>query len=135
MTGPTPYLHLPGTTREALTFYGSVFDSRVQLHTYAEFGAEGPPDGIAHGYLEGGQVALFASDVVGDDPPFRAEGLMLSLLGTSDPATLRSWFTKLSEGGRVVEPLEQRPWGAWDGQVIDRYGLHWLVGFEEDAAG
>jgi hypothetical protein len=25
-----------------------------------------------------------------------------------------------------------RPWGASDGQVIDRYGLHWLIGFEND---
>ena len=23
-----------------------------------------------------------------------------------------------------------RPWGASDGQVIDRNGLHWLIGFE-----
>ena len=25
MTGPTPYVHFPGTAREALTFYGDVF--------------------------------------------------------------------------------------------------------------
>jgi PhnB protein len=25
MTAPTPYLHLPGTARDALTFYGDVF--------------------------------------------------------------------------------------------------------------
>jgi hypothetical protein len=24
-----------------------------------------------------------------------------------------------------------RGWGASDGQVIDRYGLHWLIGFED----
>jgi PhnB protein len=27
--------------------------------------------------------------------------------------------------------LQVRPWGASDGQVIDRYGLHWLIGFED----
>ena len=37
MTGPTPYLHFPGTAREALTFYGGVFGCAVQLHTFAEF--------------------------------------------------------------------------------------------------
>jgi PhnB protein len=31
-----------------------------------------------------------------------------------------------------VDELQTRPWGATDGQVIDRYGLHWLIGFEED---
>ena len=29
-----------------------------------------------------------------------------------------------------MDDLQIRPWGATDGQVIDRYGLHWLIGFE-----
>jgi PhnB protein len=29
-----------------------------------------------------------------------------------------------------VTDLQARPWGASDGQVIDRFGLHWLIGFE-----
>lgn len=133
MTHPTPYLHLPGTTREALTFYGDVFGCEVQLHTFEEFNrTDGPPDAIAHGYLAEGPVALYAADVAGDEPPFRSEGMMLSLLGTADPATLRSWFAGLADGGRVVDDLQERPWGASDGQVIDRYGLHWLIGFEGD---
>jgi PhnB protein len=57
---------------------------------------------------------------------------MLSLLGTADASTLKDWFTGLSEGGRVVDDLQVRLWGASDGQVIDRYGLHWLIGFEDD---
>jgi len=57
---------------------------------------------------------------------------MLALLGTADASTLRQWFTRLSEGGRIVEDLQKRPWGDSDGQVIDRFGLHWLIGFEGD---
>jgi len=133
MVGPTPYVHFPGTAREALTFYGGVFGCAVELHTFAEFNrADGPADAIAHGYLAGGPVALFGADVSGDEPPFRSEGLMLALLGTADPSTLRNWFACLSESGQVVDDLQTRPWGASDGQVIDRYGLHWLIGFEED---
>jgi PhnB protein len=133
VTDPTPYLHLPGTAREALTFYGEVFGCAVQLHTFAEFNrTDGPADAIAHGYLTEGPVALFAADVAGDEPAFRCEGMMLSLLGTAPAPTLRRWFSNLSEDGRVVDDLENRPWGASDGQVIDRYGLHWLIGFEGD---
>ena len=58
--------------------------------------------------------------------------MMLALLGTAAPPALRHWFSRLSEGGRVVDDLQTRPWGASDGQVIDRYGLHWLIGFESD---
>ena len=97
MTGPSPYLSLPGTAREALTFYGDVFGCAVELHTYAEFSrTDGPADAIAHGELRGGPVALLASDASGDEPPFRAEGLMLSLLGAAAPDTLRTWFARLS---------------------------------------
>jgi PhnB protein len=133
MSHPIPYIHFPGTTREALTFYADVFGGSAQLHTFAEFSRDdGPSDAIAHGYLVDGPVELFGADAVGDDPAFRCEGLMLSLLGTADASRLRQWFSRLSEGGRVVDDLQQRPWGASDGRVIDRYGLHWLIGFEGD---
>ena len=131
MTDPAPYLKLPGTAREALTFYGDVFGCQVHLHTFAEFArTDGAPELIAHGYLSEGPVAVFASDVVGDEPAFRSEGMHLSLLGTAEPATLRTWFARLSDGGRVVDDLQTRPWGASDGQVVDRYGVPWLIGFE-----
>lgn len=136
MTDPTPYLLLPGTTRDALTFYGRVFGCEVRLHTFAEFNrTDGPGDAIAHGCLTEGPVALFAADVSGDQTAFRGDGMMLSLLGTAEPSTLRAWFSALSVGGRIVDDLQARPWGASDGQVIDRFGLHWLIGYEGDAAG
>jgi PhnB protein len=114
-------------------FYGEVFGGQVQLHTFGEFGRDdGPAEAIAHGYLDGGPVSLLGADAAGDERPLRTEGLMLSLLGSADPPTLRTWFSRLSEGGRVVDDLQKRPWGASDGQVIDRFGLHWLIGFEDD---
>ncbi len=133
MTAPTPYVHLPGTARDALTFYGDVFGCAVQLHTYEEFGrTDGPARAVAHGFLTEGPVALFAADVAGDGRPLRCEGMTLSLLGTAAPSVLRDWFTRLSDGGLVVDDLQVRPWGATDGQVVDRFGLRWLIGFEGD---
>jgi PhnB protein len=58
---------------------------------------------------------------------------MLPLPGTSDPATLRGWFAGLAEGGEVLDDLQERPWGASDGQVVDRFGLRWLAGFEPES--
>jgi PhnB protein len=133
VAGLIPYIHFPGNAREALTFYAETFGGSTQLHTVAEFGrTDGPQDAIAHGYLVDSPVSLYAADSTGREPAFQAQGLMLSLLGTSDPATLRRWFAGLSEGGKVVDELQRRPWGAFDGQVIDRYGLHWLIGFTDD---
>lgn len=132
MTAPVPYVFLPGTARQALEFYAGVFGCSAQLHTLADFGrSDGPPEAIAHGLLSDGPVTLYAADATGDQPAVRCGGLLLSLLGAAPPATLREWFQRLAEGGQVVEDLQERPWGATDGQVVDRYGVHWLVGYEE----
>ena len=85
---------------------------------------------MAHGYLTGGPVSIFISDVAGDEAPFRCDGMVLSLLGTASPSTLRTWFARLADGGRIVDDLQERPWGASDGHVVDRFGLPWLIGFE-----
>ncbi len=131
MTGLVPYLKFDGRAREALTFYRDVFGGEVAIHTYADLGNEqGTPDAVAHGILSG-LVALFASDVAGDEPPFAAAGVMFSLLGTADPATLEAWFAALAEGGEVIDALQERPWGAHDGQVTDRFGVPWLIGYED----
>jgi len=33
------------------------------------------------------------------------------------PTTLRHWFSSLFDGGRVLDELQARPWGAFDGPV------------------
>ncbi|GAB4080471.1 VOC family protein [Modestobacter muralis] len=117
MTAPTPYLHLPGTARAALPSYAEVVGCGFAVHSFADLGREdGPADAVGHGYLVDGPVALFAADVAGDEPVFTSAGLVWALLGAADPATLRAWFTDLAAGGRVV----------------DRFGVHWLIGFEGD---
>jgi PhnB protein len=133
VTGLTPYIHFGGDARDALEFYADVFGGATQLHTFEEFSrSDGPPGAIAHGYLTDSAISLYGADAGSGEPVFHADGLMFSLLGTVKAATLREWFTKLSDGGEEVDALQRRPWGAFDGQVIDRYGLHWLIGFEEE---
>ncbi len=129
-SGPVIYVSFPGTAREALTFYSETFGGELSLHSYEDFNrTDGPGGAIAHGMLSG-PVALAGSDAATGEKTVRMEGAMLSLLGTAIAGVLREWFEKLSEGGTVVDPLGEKPWGASDGQVIDRYGLHWLIGFE-----
>ena len=133
MTALQIYVSFPGTAREALGFYADVFGGELALFTYEEFNrSDGPPAAIAHGQLNGA-VALAGSDAAAGEKSVRFEGLMLSLLGTAEPAVLHEWFDKLAVGGRVVDPLAPKPWGASDGQVIDRHGLHWLIGYEPES--
>ncbi len=130
MPAPAPYLHLAGDARDALAFYQQVFGGETTVHSFADFGRDdGPEDHVAHGVLQG-PVDLFAADAGAGARPFAAQGLLFSLLGAAEPAVLHRWFNGLSEGGEVLDPLQLRDWGAHDGQVRDRYGLTWLIGYE-----
>jgi PhnB protein len=133
MTAPLVYITFPGTAREALGFYADVFGGSLSLHTFEEFGrSDGRPDAIAHGTVDG-VVALAGSDAADGEEAVEVRGLMLSLLGTAAPGVLHEWFRALAEGGTAIDPLQQRPWGATDGQLVDRYGLRWLIGYEPEA--
>lgn len=130
MTGLTPYLHFAGTAREALTFYRDVFGGELVIHSFGDFGRDdGPAEHVAHGMLQG-RVELFAADAGADEPTLELRGILFSLLGTAEPAELEGWFTALAEGGEVVDPLQLRDWGDHDGQVKDRFGITWLIGYQ-----
>lgn len=135
MTRLAPYFMLPGNAREALTFYSSVFGGELVLNQYSDFGrTDGPADSIAHGMLQG-PVELFAADAGEGETPTVVTGMLFSLLGTADPATLEQWFAALTVGASNVDELQQRPWGAYDGTLTDRFGIPWLIGYEASARG
>lgn len=130
MTGLTPYLHFPGAARDALSFYREVFGGELVLHTLADFGrTDGPADAIAHGMLQG-PVELFAADAEAHGESLALRGILFSLLGTAAPEDLERWFAALAEGGEVIDPLTLKPWGDHDGQVRDRFGITWLIGYQ-----
>ena len=134
MPAPAPYLSFPGTARAALEFYAGVFGGEVIINTFEQFSrTDGPADAIAHGMLRG-PVVLFASDAGEGETSLHVEGVLFSLLGRDEPAVLHRWFDGLAEGGEVLDPLAEKPWGASDGQVRDPFGLTWLIGYEPSGA-
>ena len=60
------------------------------------------------------------------------EGILLSLLGTAEPDVLHRRFDQLAQSDVVIDPLAPKRWGASDGQVVDRYGPRWLIGYEPE---
>lgn len=131
MSGLQPYVMFPGTAREALSWYAEIFGGGVSLHTLQEFGRDdGLAQAIAHGELTG-PVSLGGADAAGEAPSVRMQGLTFALLGTAEPDTMRAWFAALAEDGTITDELQKRPWGDWDGSVTDRFGIAWLIGFQE----
>jgi PhnB protein len=44
-----------------------------------------------------------------------------------DLAELQGYWDRLAEGGTVLQPFAQAPWGATFGMLTDRFGVSWLV--------
>ncbi len=123
-----PYLSFDGNGREALEFYKSVFGGELTVNTFGDFGGDPSiADKIMHGQLETpAGYTLMASDIAPGMPAFdRGNGVTISLSG--DDEALSGWFEKLSDGGQVTMPLEKQMWGDVYGQLVDRFGVAWMV--------
>jgi PhnB protein len=134
MSGATPYFQFAGNAREALERYHEIFGGELRTWSYADFGrTDGPAEAIAHGTLDG-LISVYGADTAEGESAFTSTGFFLSVLGGGDAETSQRWFDALSEGGTVLDPLQEREWGASDGQVRDRFGVTWLIGYEPAAA-
>lgn len=131
-----PYLSFQDSAREAMTFYQSVLGGELTVSTFAEFKASDDPaeaDKVMHSQLETPDGLI----LMGADTPAAMEyrpqaGVSVSLSG-DDEAKLRDYWERLSEGGTVVMPFDQAPWGAIFGMCIDRFGTSWMVNAEQPA--
>ncbi len=124
-----PYLSFPGNARDAMEFYKGVFGGTLVMNTFGEFGSDDAAyaDKIMHGQLEtdSGFTLMGA-----DNPPGTehspGNNFAVSLSG-DDADALRSYWSKLSEGGSVSVPLEKQMWGDEFGMCSDRFGIAWMV--------
>jgi PhnB protein len=124
-----PYLNFKDETREAMEFYRGVFGGELRMMTFKEYEASQDPsedDKIMHAQLEAGDIRLMAADTPNSMEYRPGTNFNLSLSGEDEP-TLRGYFEKLQEGGKVTMPLEKAAWGDTFGMLVDRFGVSWLV--------
>ncbi len=125
-----PYVSFRDNAREAMEFYRGVFGGNLTMSTFGEFQVsedESEQDKIMHAQLD----APNGMTLMGSDTPAQMENsegsrVTISLSG-EDEAELRGYWDKLADGGTVVLPLEQAPWGDSFGMCADRYGVNWMV--------
>ena len=125
-----PYLMFQDRAREAMGFYQSVFDGDLTVTTFAEGGMSGDPsndDRVMHAQLETPYgLVLMASDTPDGVPYQSGSAISISLSG-DDEAALRGFYDALADGGTVIEPLTEAPWGDVFGACVDRFGTSWMV--------
>ena len=121
-----PYLNFQSDAREAIEFYRDVFGGELNVMTFGDMGGE-PADGVMHAQLETPSgFTLMASDSPPGETISPGGAVHISLSG-DDTEQLTGWFHQLSEGGTVVNGLEQQVWGDTFGMLVDRFGIGWLV--------
>ena len=130
-----PYLNFPGTAREAMELYESVFGGTSTVMTFADAGADDVPnpDHVMHASLETPSgFTLMASDMPPGMDVQPGNNLNVSLSG-DDGDELRRYWQGLSADGTITMPLEKQMWGDEFGACTDRFGVSWMVNIAGDA--
>ncbi len=131
-----PYISFSNNAREAMEFYKGVFGGELTMNTFGEYGDKDAPgaDGIMHAQLETDQgYTLMASDTPPGMDRTPGSNYAVSLSG-DDAEQLRDYWKKLSDGANVFMPLEKQMWGDEFGQLVDRFGVSWMVNIGEPEA-
>lgn len=140
-----PYLNFNGNTEEAFNFYRSVFGTEfAALQRFRDTpepicSQVSPADAgkIMHVALPIGKGnVLMGTDALESmgQSVRTGDNFSLSLSADSHEEAERL-FQALSDGGRVVMPLDKAFWGALFGLLTDRFGVQWMVVYDEKYAG
>jgi PhnB protein len=130
-----PYINFNGKCREAMTFYSAIFNGHLELKevrgSHFENTWSGSADDIVHASLTiHGNQMLMGSDMQDQLGYIKGSDFALSLDCTS-AAEAHDIISRLSDGGRLLTPLATQPWGALFGAVHDKFGIKWILNFED----
>ncbi len=134
------YLNFDGQAEEAFNFYKSIFGGeflggihRMGNAPGTENLSENSKNRVMHIALPIGNDLLMASDII---PEFGqtltiGNSNYISIFPDSREEANRI-FNTLSEGGSVEMPLEDQFWGDYFGSFQDKFGISWMVNYNED---
>ena len=138
-----PYLIFNGNCEEAFLFYQSVFGGEFPY--IGKFSDMPPSDDpncpppsaeeanrIMHVSLPiGGDTILMGSDSTSQSGHVTIGANVSMSLNTESQAESDKLFNGLSAGGNVIMPMQNTFWGAYFGMFVDKFGIHWMINFDE----
>ncbi|HRA07075.1 MAG TPA: VOC family protein [Propionicimonas sp.] len=127
MISAVPYLNFPGNSREAMTYYQSVFGGELSISSFGDYGMDAmPADGTMHAELKHPGFTIMASDAMpGAEQTWGGTRVYVAFMGDEADAML-GWYHRLAEDGRPGMPLEKQAWGDMYGDVMDKFGIEWM---------
>ena len=139
MANINPHINYNGNAEEAFNFYKSVFGGeftkiiRFKDLTSDKFQVpENEENKIMHISLPIGNTVLMANDV----PEIMGrtnenENRSKIVITAESKKEADKIFNGLSVGGQIEMPISDSPWGTYFGMFRDKYGVEWMVDFED----
>lgn len=129
----TPHVNFPGTAREALAFYQSVFGGDLMLATYADIGAVEDPakgDDVAFGRVTAPNgFDIMAYDVQPSKAYDPGQNPFYITMQSDDETEVRAgWEALAAEARAVLISLGPADFAPLYGMLTDRFGVTWIVG-------
>ena len=117
-----PTIHFNGNCNEAIAYYKEALGAKINTIAYDEKNASA--NFVMHSELEIFGTVVSMTD--GNEVPVNSESFCFTLFLDTDEEA-RSVFNKLSEGGKIAEPLAPQFWASLHGYLTDRFGVSWSV--------
>ncbi|MFD2872198.1 VOC family protein [Mucilaginibacter ximonensis] len=138
MANINPYVNFMGNTEEAFNFYKSVFGgeflalSRFGDTPHGDNMPANEKDKIMHISLPIGNTILMGTDALESQGHTLTFGNNFSIGITPDSMDeAHQIFDGLSAGGNVDVPLQKMFWGAWFGMFSDKFGIKWMINYDD----
>lgn len=142
MTTINTYITFDGNCEEAFTFYKSVLGGEFAY--IGRFNEMPPQEGMPPMAAEYGEkimhvslpvskeTLLSGSDTFGEWSSCLVKGNNFSVsIATDSRNEADRLFNGLSEGGKVTMPMNQTFWGSYFGMFTDKFGINWMISFED----
>ena len=140
MASINPYLLFNGNCEEAFLFYQSVFGGQIPyMGKYSDMPTDDncPPlshadrKRVMHVSLPIGNTILMGSDSNSQSGEVVMGANVSISINTENRAEADKIFNGLSAGGNAFMPMNATFWGAYFGMLVDKFGIHWMVNFDE----
>lgn len=134
------YLHFNGNCEEAMNYYADVLGGDItmmmQFKDAPEEVCKNIPEFaqelIMHSVLEIGEMAILASDYLNQHEEFNQGNNFAISLNAEDEDEALAVFSGLAEDGEVLMPFDDAFWGGKFGMVKDKFGVSWMMSFEDE---
>ena len=132
------YLNFAGNTEEAFKFYQSVFGGELSIMHFSDTpaGANVPPtvkDKIMHVSLPIGKDNILMATDACEEMGFNLKqgNNYYICISPDSKEEADKLFNDLAEGGKVNMPLADMFWGAYYGDLTDKFGIQWMVNYQK----